>query len=105
MTDHTTALDRLFPTGDSFQDLHSAMNAIKCFNIDEISRRPAMFRNENGFVFFLEIRNQLCGMAFKCCDELCFHKVTLKYHFTQGVSNLGLKSKLGSLLRPRGRSH
>jgi len=39
-----------------------------------------MLCNEDGLTVLLQIREQLSGLALKRSDELCAHKVILKYH-------------------------
>ena len=69
-----TILDRLFSARDALEDAHPVLEMLKGLNINQVSRRATMFRDENGILLLVEGGEDASGLSLKRCDQFCFHK-------------------------------
>ena len=75
---YTSLSNRLFTTGDAFKDGHALLHELIGLNVQEVSARKTMLRDENGLLVPLDVREEFGSLTLECGDQFCTHEVTLQ---------------------------
>lgn len=77
MGEYASLLNGLLPTSDSLKQAHPTPQGFVGFNIDQVSARYTVLRNEDGLAAPLQLGKKLCGLALQRGDKFGSHGMIL----------------------------
>jgi len=105
MRQRAPVFDCLLGTRDSFQQSHASLQGLLGIDIDKVSTRQAVLRDQDRLLVPFRIGQNFSGLPLQSSKQFSAHQVIPKWHFCGSKILAERQSKLGSATAKRRSRH